>query len=240
MNKLLSLWHSTPRSRDQKGVTLIMVLLILVVVSLLGVGGAQIALMSERGARNDRDQQLAWQSAEAGLIDAETDLIYHSTPALCASAFPASCPSTRPRGDWLFDGASTSVFLDCVDTSSSIFNDSLGTSGASATPVYKDGMCKTVSSGNPAWLAVDFTDTSSDATTVAFGTYTGANFVTGEVGVQPALAPHYIIEPISTADLRVEKADASGRDTEIVYRVTVMGFGPRTDIQAVVQMLYRI
>ena len=59
---------------QQSGMSLIMVLLILVVVSLLGVGGAQIALMSERGARNDRDLQMAWQAAEAGLIDAENDI----------------------------------------------------------------------------------------------------------------------------------------------------------------------
>ena len=62
------------KSSGHRGVTLIMVLLILGVVSLLGVGGAQIALMSERGARNDRDQQVAWQSAEAGLIDAGIDV----------------------------------------------------------------------------------------------------------------------------------------------------------------------
>jgi type IV pilus assembly protein PilX len=236
MNKLLSLWHHTPRSRDQKGVTLIMVLLILVVVSLLGVGGAQIALMSERGARNDRDLQLAWQSAEAGLIDAETDLIFNSTLELCSAAFPTSCPTTRSRSGWIFDGANSLVFPD-VGCGASTSVQAYGTSG---TSVSKLGLCGSVLTGKPAWLTVDFTVTSSAATTVAFGTYTSANFVTGVVGVQPALAPRYIIEPISTADLRVEKADASGRDTEILYRVTVMGFGPRTDIQAVVQMLYRI
>lgn len=59
----------------QRGASLIIVMMILVVVSLLGVGGAQIALMGERGARNDRDQQLAWQSAEAALIDAEFDML---------------------------------------------------------------------------------------------------------------------------------------------------------------------
>jgi len=49
--------------RRQTGASLIMVMLILIVVSILGVGAAQIALMSERSARNDRDMQIAWQSA---------------------------------------------------------------------------------------------------------------------------------------------------------------------------------
>ncbi|MBP9942440.1 MAG: hypothetical protein KBF33_13790, partial [Comamonas sp.] len=58
----------------QQGVSLIMVMLIMVVVSMLGIGGVQIAMMAERGARNDRDMQIAFQAAEAALIDAEFDI----------------------------------------------------------------------------------------------------------------------------------------------------------------------
>lgn len=203
------------RAHQQNGVTLIMVLLILVVVSMLGVGSAQIAMMSERGSRNDRDQQLAWQAAEAALIDAENDLIYSSSSELCGKF--ASCPTTRPRGDWLLDGKTTSAFP----------NSGCGTS-------TMQGLCASVSTGKPAWLTVDFTDTSS-TNTVAFGTFTDANFETGEIGIQPAQAPRYIIEPVT-----VRTGDASSPESEVVYRVTAMGFGPRTDIQAIVQMLYRI
>ena len=217
MNVTLPCFNKTPHHRAQRGVTLIMVLLILVVVSMLGVGGAQIAMMSERGARNDRDQQLAWQAAEAGLIDAENDLIYSASLELCGKY--ASCPTTRPRGDWILDGKSAYAFPAS----------GCGTTGA------EKGLCASVSTGKPAWLTVDFTDTGSSATTVAFGTFTGADFETGEIGVQPAQAPRYIIEPI-----RVRTGDASSTEAEIVYRVTVMGFGPRADIQAVLQMLYRI
>lgn len=204
-------------SPGERGVTLIMVLLILVVVSMLWVGGAQIALMSERGARNDRDQQLAWQAAEAGLIDAENDLIYSSSSELCGKF--ASCPTTRPRGDWVLDGKAA-VFFPA--------------SGCGRAGNYQ-GLCASVSSGKPAWLTEDFTDTSSSSTSVAFGTFTPASFKIGEVGVQPAQAPRYIIEPI-----KVRTGDASSLESEVVYRVTAMGFGPRTDIQAIVQMLYRI
>ena len=59
---------------SQKGASLIMVMIILTIVSMIGIAGVQISMMSERGARNDRDYQLAWQSAEAGLMDAENDL----------------------------------------------------------------------------------------------------------------------------------------------------------------------
>ncbi|MBC7719609.1 MAG: hypothetical protein H7Z77_07440, partial [Chitinophagaceae bacterium] len=57
-------WTPFNRKRQQ-GASLIMVLIVLTVVSLLGVAGIQISMMSERGARNDRDQQIAWQAAEA-------------------------------------------------------------------------------------------------------------------------------------------------------------------------------
>ena len=187
---------------DQRGASLIMVLLILVIVSILGVSAAQIALMSERGARNDRDQQVAWQAAEAGLIDAEFDM-WNAT-------------STRRS---VFDGKSIYAFP----------TSGCGTSGNSA------GLCAAVSSGKPAWLTVNFTTTGSSAPTTAYGTFTSSTFAAGGTGIQPAMAPRYIIEPVLALS-----GDKASPDPEVLYRVTAMGFGPRTDIQSVVQMLFRI
>ena len=59
----------------QGGASLIMVMIVLTIVSIIGVAGIQISLMSERGARNDRDQQIAWQAAEAGLKKLRSKLI---------------------------------------------------------------------------------------------------------------------------------------------------------------------
>ena len=60
--------------RAQRGVTLVIVLMLLVVVTLLGVGAARMAMLAERSARNDRDYQVAWQAAEAALMDAQFDI----------------------------------------------------------------------------------------------------------------------------------------------------------------------
>lgn len=197
--------------RGQRGASLIIVMLILVVVSLLGVGSAQIALMSERGARNDRDQQVAWQAAEAALIDAEIDMIAPApvpVPPATTSAF-----ATRKA---LFDGKTESGFVAGCGTSS----DSIG-------------LCDITANGKPAWLTADFMVTGSSAPTTAFGTFTGRTFAAGGAGVQPARAPRYIIElvpdPLGTPS-----------DPTYMYRVTAIGFGPRIEVQAVVQMLYRI
>jgi type IV pilus assembly protein PilX len=185
--------------QTQAGASLIMVMMILVVVSLLGVGAAQIGLMSERSARNVRDQQVAWQAAEAGLIDAEVDMWATSSPRKT-----------------VFDGKSRSAFVD-----------GCGTSGISI------GLCNLVNTGKPAWLNVDFTATGSSASATAFGTFSGNSFAAGGAGVQPAKVPRYVIEWVP--DTIGDKSDPS-----FVYRVTSMGFGPRDDIQAVLQMLYRI
>lgn len=185
------------RRRHHRGASLIVVMMILMIVSLLGVSGVQIALMSERGSRNDRDLQVAWQAAEAALLDAEVDMM----------------DATKPRKS-LFDGKTRTGFVA-----------GCGTSGDSV------GLCDVTSSGKPAWLTVDFTNTASDAPTTAFGTFTGRVFATGNMGVQPAQAPRYIIELLD---------DPVSPKTAVVYRVTAMGFGPRADIQAVMQMIYRV
>lgn len=189
----------TQGGHRQRGASLIMVMLILIVVSLLGVGGAQIALMSERGARNDRDQQVAWQAAESGLIDAEFDMI----------------GATATRKSQFNSSTQTGFALGC------------GTSGSSV------GLCDVTLTGKPAWLTVDFTATGSSAATTAFGTFTGQTFAAGGVGIQPAKVPRYIIELVP--DPVGDKSNPT-----FLYRVTAMGFGPRSDIQAVLQMIYRI
>jgi len=71
----------TPLS-NQRGVTLIVALIFLAVLMLLGVTVAQNTSMEERMAGNTRDRDLAFQSAEAALKDAETNLngVYLTNP----------------------------------------------------------------------------------------------------------------------------------------------------------------
>lgn len=184
------------KQSQQAGASLIIVLMILVVVSLLGVGGAQIALMSERGARNDRDMQIAWQAAEAALVDAEIDMTVNRTS--------------------IFDNKNQSSFISGCGTTGQLI-----------------GLCTTTSATKPAWLTVNFTATGSGAPSTEFGAYTSRHFAAGTTGIQPAKASRYIIELVP--DPVGDKSNPS-----FLYRVTAMGFGPRDDIQGVLQMIYRI
>jgi len=216
------------RVQTQGGASLIIVLLILIVVSILGVGGAQIALMAERGARNDRDMQVAWQAAEAGLIDAEIELTSGAASGARPAMFGLLAVSAATRYVQA-EKITTSNFVDGCGTSTSTNAAGQSTWGLCALPA--------LTASKPAWLTVDFTDTGNTARTVPVGTFTGRSFATGTTGVRPSKAPRYIVELIP--DQGAASRDKTTTDTKYVYRVTAMGFGPRDDIQAVVQMLYR-
>ncbi|MFM9901514.1 MAG: PilX N-terminal domain-containing pilus assembly protein [Polaromonas sp.] len=199
---------STSAAHLQNGVSLIIVMIVLTVVSLLGVAGIQISSLAEKSARNDRDLQIAMQAAEAALLDAEFDIIG-----------PGS--STR-----------RAVFDD--DTA---FVEGCGTAGNSR------GLCllRTAPNIKPAWLTVDFTVTGNNAATTEFGAFTGRSFASGTAGIQPSKLPRYVIEPMNTT---VGASEARSRDEKTqgaykLYRITAMGFGPRDDIQAVLQAVLR-
>ena len=207
--KYLSSWHHY-FDRQQRGMSLIVVLLLLVIVSMLGVASMQISLMGERGARNDRDMQVAWQGAEAALTDAQIGLRNASNP----------------------------IDTLVIDT------------GCSTTAGTR-GFCRpNLSATKALWLTVDFNDATGTAESAALGTYTGRTFANANgvanKGIQPAQAPRYIVEDLGSA--------APGQGQQVTsnyngasfssnfghdYRITAMGFGPRSDIQAVAQTIFR-
>ena len=209
-------------SQRQDGVSLVVVLLLLIIVSMLGVASMQIATMGERGARNDRDMQLAWQSAEAALVDAEIDL-----------AGPNIATVSR--------------------TSKIAANPALPDFGCQTSTEWR-GLCSPVTSGTdkPTWLTIDFTNTANTAPSVALGTFTARSFASaGEAmgtGIQTSLRPRYTAEDVTVSagggrmvGSTYQSAGGAGTNAakDRLYRVTAMGFGPRSDIQAVLQTIYR-
>lgn len=68
---------SAPRAarRRERGATLIVAALFLIVVSVLGIAGWQIGTQQERMTGLARDRQLAFEAAELALRDAERDLL---------------------------------------------------------------------------------------------------------------------------------------------------------------------
>lgn len=61
------------KRKPQQGISLVIVMIFLVILSVLGVSAIQTSTLSSRIARNEADRNLAFQAAEAALRDAELD-----------------------------------------------------------------------------------------------------------------------------------------------------------------------
>lgn len=72
----------------QAGVSLVIVLVFLVMLSLLGVTAMRTAGIEEKMSGNERDRQLAFEAAEAALRDAERDVQQNLN---LSSPFAAAC-----------------------------------------------------------------------------------------------------------------------------------------------------
>lgn len=196
----------------QRGFSLITTLILLIVVTVLGLAASRIVLMSEKTSRFDRDTQIAFQAAEAALVDAEIDIQGTKNAA----------------GEYIPPGVRMKKF-DTSNQTASAFPVGCGTgTGAEG----KRGMCKQTVGTKPVWYDVDFTDDSADAKTVKFGDFTGRQFAAGLTGIRPEMAPRYIIEVIPDAS-------PSARLSDVLYRITAMGFGPRKETQVVLQVVFR-
>jgi type IV pilus assembly protein PilX len=156
---------TAPRPGMQCGASLVVALVMLLATLLLGVSATRIAVENERAARGTRDRQVALESAEAALIDAQIDIEHSPDLALSRSALFAP-----DRGDGFVDGC-----------------------GAGISNVAL-GLCTRLDEAAPAWVRVDLADASAASSrTVAFGRFTGRRLPTG-AGTLPAKLPRYLIE----------------------------------------------
>lgn len=151
----------------QRGFSLITTLILLIVVTVLGLAASRIVLMSEKTSRFDRDTQIAFQAAEAALIDAELDIQGPNT-------------SENKRMD----------LFDSKNKTTATFPVGCGSTGT------QRGMCAPTAGAKPVWYNVDFTDDSANARTAKFGEFTGRVYDVGPTGIRPEIAPRYIIDYI--------------------------------------------
>jgi type IV pilus assembly protein PilX len=199
----------------QQGFSLIVVMILLVVVTVLGIAGARIALLGERSTRYDRDYQIAWEAAEAALIDAEYDI--------GGQTFVNNSPNQRTA---VFDGNSIHAFVVGCGTGT-------GTN---------QGLCVPSTTAVPVWQATgfDFVTENSSSPFVKFGDKTGRQYQSGS-GIQPAHLPHYIIEYANNQAVGGNAAGgqavggSSTTGPKYIYRITAIGFGPNEQTQVMMQ-----
>jgi Tfp pilus assembly protein PilX len=147
------------------GAVLLTALFVLLALTIIGMSAAQTALSAEKSARNQRDRHLAFQAAEAGLLDAERDIEGGADPASARAA--------------LFASASALGFVE-------------GCGEGPANPNL--GLCAYVPAA-PAWQAAGLADAAAagGGATTPYGKFTGAVLPVGGAAL-PARAPRYVIE----------------------------------------------
>lgn len=94
--------RSTATPRRERGASLIVALLFLVVLTVLGLVAVRSSTMQERMAGNDRDRATAFEAAEATLRDAERDILNNVTPGDpfatdCADGLCLPATTATPR-----------------------------------------------------------------------------------------------------------------------------------------------
>lgn len=241
----------------QRGTSLLIVLVFMLVLSLLAAFGVRNVTLLEKQARNEQEYQLARQAAEAALRDAETDLripepegLYTLTGATCG----------RENSNFRINGVAAAQSAEFTDDCL------LGQCGADpARYNVAWASASTSNKGAPWWPANKGGNWGNNATTtgapsfncttakggVPLGTYTGATKFT-----RVARQPEYLIEFIQapkaisgavvestfectgqfaagSATVKSAKNETTGATVPAkgachVFRITARGFGLAT------------
>lgn len=197
-------------SRGQKGAVLIVGLVILLVVTMIGVGGQQSTVLQERMAGNMRQNNIAFQAAEAALQAALSYIESHGLPITAT------------------DSGSELVWTSCTVAMAT---------GAAATEteggtVADDHACKRFDK-------TILTDWDKDVAAISAGKTYGdvVQELTGKSSSLPdvAAAPRIYIEAREEPISPDTQANSFGQLITYYYTVTTIGFGENEQARAILQ-----
>jgi type IV pilus assembly protein PilX len=186
------------RAKGENGVSLVIVMVFLVILSGLGITAMQSSTLSARISRNEADRNIAHQAAEAALVDAENDIFYlradRKTPCVTAIIGCRAEPGISK-----LEGFNTT----CPG----------GLCNGLVTPPWQD----TITTGT---LVPNLWKANNNDVSVAYGLHTGAAplpFV--------AQQPRYLIEGFKVGDDYVYRVTAKGfganLSTQVMLQTTV-------------------
>lgn len=116
----------------ERGISLVIVMIFLVILSMLGVSAMQSSTFSSRIARNESDRNLAFQAAEAALRDAELDIKnVRFDNSLCLSGATGCRADLLNRGNG-FDSSCTLGLCDPTQISTTVWEDATKWTGSAS------------------------------------------------------------------------------------------------------------
>ena len=211
----------------QRGVALVFVLLMLAIAMGIAIAIAHMTLSGSKASRNDRDRQIAFQSAEQALNDAELDLMdinltdkavkdqsLGTKGRACKIGHPFPQKNPPPEGI-------ITVAPGCHNTTE---GDQHGICNLDDTPPK-----------TPLYKMINWTveETSDDRQYVIFGEYTGrTSQLTNSTatGIAPALKPRYVI--IQTA---VPAPVKTGANKVAAFKIYAIGYGANKNTQVMLE-----
>ncbi|MGY3040624.1 type IV pilus assembly protein PilX [Rhodanobacter sp. TND4EL1] len=114
--------QSTLCRREQRGVALVVALILLVVITLVGLAAVSGTIMQQKMSSNFRDRQIAFQVGEAGLRQAQIAVQAIATP-IAPTALPATVRNCSPASGNVcvanpFSSSAASSFIQTVPVAS--------------------------------------------------------------------------------------------------------------------------
>jgi type IV pilus assembly protein PilX len=158
-----------PPAWRQRGAALMVTLCVMLAMMIVGVSAMRSALNGEKAARGERDRGVAFQAAEAALVDAERDIDGAAGPHSARAA--------------MFRPGRAADFVD-------------GCGAGAGNPAL--GLCaRAIAPATPVWQRVrlDAQEAARGARFVEYGRFTGATMPVGK-HMLPARLPRYIIEQL--------------------------------------------
>lgn len=214
-----------PKS-EQSGLALVIVMIFLSAITGITIWAVRQSLLGEGIARNELDQVVARQAAEAALRDAERDIQNLSTALLPnASCTRGQEPPLRNKG--FTETCSQGLcFVNPDVYATASWAAASAPNGEPWWPSDKGGQWNNTFSSKPSRQPVTTTNCGTFTGGVPLGTFTGAAPITGV-----AIQPEYMIEYFN----RVSRISLQPTPH---YRITARGFGYTQRTQVVLQTIF--
>jgi type IV pilus assembly protein PilX len=207
----------------QRGFSLIVSLMMLIVIIILGISGSQMAINEERGSRADRDRQIAFQAAEAAIKDAEQEIYGAGSPACTVAGIVPSARMRQGTGVCFTESFNLGYYAPGCSSGTNA-----GLCAQTDVPIYLDPNVQFVADAKG----------SGNGHTVAYGTFTGKQYgsqvTLGTTLPVSAYPPRYVIEHIPKNTSLNGSSDSGGYNI-FMWRVTAIGFGANPNTQVMLQ-----
>ncbi|MEQ1557357.1 MAG: PilX N-terminal domain-containing pilus assembly protein [Methyloglobulus sp.] len=209
---MVNLSRNELKLKQQRGVVLLVSLIMLLLLTIIGLTGVQTSGLEEKMAGNMRDRNLAFQAAEAALRDAEKDI---------GGKIKLGSTPTKHANCQYYGTARGCEFSDLGEADCG---------AASGNDVTDDGVCDYKSGVSPG----DNESQMKAAPSVSYGTFTGD--LPSDIATNLSAPPRYIIEKFSS---KSKECRSSGISSSYCYRITARSQGANPNTVVKLQEFYK-